>query len=519
VAVALLLLTVLSVLYQANGTTLSEGDAVPTENVPLALLETGKLSFDDESFPEMFKWRTHPPFEDRDDFFLMSWKDRFGDRAASDWRFSSHIEFNGPRYYIVKSPKRPEYVSTFGPIPGIVLLPVMAPFYAHDHEIASKLIARTTIGRLSAALLVATTASLLFAIADHWVSRRRALLVALTYGVGTCAWAVSSQNMWQQTVNQFFLAAAAFFFLTSVEKTIGALAAGFFFGAATACRATGAFVLVAALAHLFLHHRRSLVPLLLGAVPVPLALAAYNLHYFGSPFALAQELVGHTIAEAKTGSPDLWQTPMLVGLAGLLVSPSRGLLIFSPVLGFAFVGVSRAFREAEYRPLRPLLVGALCMMALQCKWFDWWGGHTFGYRPWLDAMPYLSLALAPGLESALASPTRRFVFATLLGWSVFVQALGAASYDRSWNLRRIFVVRVPGVEDPLSFLEEPDAIRYADAHGGRFLGPSYCDVDLWFCRKRLWSLKDNLILYQLTHFSETRARRMKAAFSEPTRWE
>ena len=42
----------------------------------------------------------------------------------------------------------------------------------------------------------------------------------------------------------------------------------------------------------------------------------------------------------KTGEPVLWRAPF-VGAFGLVVSPSRGLLVFSPFLVFA-VSVQRA---------------------------------------------------------------------------------------------------------------------------------------------------------------------------------
>ncbi len=513
----LVLFCALLAAYHANGTILNEGDAVPTENLPLALLHAGRLSFGPEEFPEMFKWKTHPPFAPLDDFFIMRWKDEIADRTARDWRDAGALEFNGPRYYVTESKLRHTYVSTFGPVPGFVLLPVMAPFYAVDHDLPRQLVHRATVGKLCASILVASSAVLILLIALSYTAWQRALLVAVTYGLGTCAFAVSSQDLWQQTVTQFFLALGAFFFLRKRASWQAAALAGFSFGAATACRATGLFVFVAVLVHLAIYHRRRLLPYLVASAPVPLAVAVYNQYFFGSPFVFAQELVGHVIALEKTGSPNLWQTPLWEGALGLLVSPSRGLLVFSPVLAASFWGAARTWRDPGFRAFRPLTVATLAMMLLQCKWFDWWGGHAYGYRPWLDVVPYLALFLVPVMDAMLRSPLRRTVFAALLSWSVFVQGLGVLSYDRSWNMRRIFVTRSPGARRPISFLTEPEARRFAAAHG-EYLGPSYCDIDLWFCRYRLWSLSDNVILYQMNHFSETRGRRLPATFGkvEPT---
>lgn len=512
--VALVLFLCLFAIYQLNWTVLDEGDAVPTANLPVALLETRGFSFDPDHFPEMFKWRSHPPFMEKDDFFFTSWKDRFGDRTAGEWRDSGHLEFNGPRYYLVESRRRHTYVSTFGPIPGLILFPVMAPFHVFDHDVASNLGLRASIAKLGASAVVAFTAVLLFLIALRRTTRRRSLLLAITYGLGTCAWAVSSQNMWQQTVNQLFLALGAFFLLGNIDRRRAAALAGLAFGAAAACRATGAVVLIAVLVELLRSHRKSLAPYVLGAAPVPLLVFAYNQYYFGSPLIFAQELIGHAIAQQKTGSPDLWQTPLWEGALGLLASPSRGLLIFSPVLAPAFWGIVRIWRDRSFVPYRPLTIGAVATMAAQCKWFDWWGGHAYGYRPWLDAVPYLVLFLLPVIEPLTRTPVRRAILGAALAWSVFVQGLGAMTYDRSWNLRLIFVARLARLPDPVSFLDEGEARGYAEAHDGTFIGPSLCDIDLPFCRHRLWSFADSMILYQFTHYAETRARRLPTGWSD-----
>lgn len=506
--VAGLLFLFLLFAYHANGTVLDEGDSVPTVNLALSILETGKLSFDPEHFPEMFKWKSQPPFEVRDDFYFVGWDDHYLERNARQWEQEGKIAFNGPRYYMVESPTRHEYVSTFGPIPAFFLVPVMAPFYAFDHMIAWKHPLKTSIAKLNASILVASTAVLLFFIALRYVPRRRALIVALTYGLATCAWAVSSQNMWQQTVDQFLLTLGAFFYLGDVEDRRIAAASGLAFGAAVACRATGAIVFVAVLVQLYRTHRQSIVPFLVGSLPVPLLIAVYNAHYFGSPISFAQELVGHAIALEKTGSPKLWQTPLYEGATGLLFSPSRGLVIFSPVLVPAFWGAYRVFHDAAYRAFRPLTLAAIGMMALQCRWFDWWGGWTYGYRPWLDVVPYLVLLLIPMLSAILATLFRRVLFGAAFAWSVFVEALGAGSYDRSWNIRTLYVVRLPTEAKPIGLFTEAEAKQTALARSGTYMGPSRCDVDLTYCRHRLWSFGDSIIGYQYSHFAEARSRRL-----------
>lgn len=507
-AQAALLFAGLVTVYHANFTVLDEGDAVPNILLPLAIVKHGRMTFSPVDFPEMFRWRTSPPFRFTTDFYFNTYRDRFLDKSTAEWIQSGHLKLHEPRYFIVESPTRQQYVSTFGPVPGITLLPLMTAIYALDDGITDKFTLRMSVAKLHASMLVAASAVFLFMTALAFTTKRRALLVAAAFGLGTCVFAISSQTLWQQTVNMFFLCGAMYFFVQKSAIFSGAALSGLFFGAAMACRPPSALFFIGALAFLAFRHRRSVLPFVLAATPVPLAVGVYNIRFFGSPFSFAQELVGHIIAKQKTGSPDLWQTPLLEGLAGLFVSPSRGLLIFSPFLVLSFWGLVRVFRVPAYAALRPLAIGAILTMLLQAKWFDWWGGWAYGYRPWLDAVPFLCLLLVPVLDTVLATRVRRTVFSLALTWAVFVQGLGALSYDRSWNLRKIYVVRLRTAAKPFGFLDDSEARAFAARPGATYIGLSYCDIDLPFCRHRLWSLSDNLISYQIKHFSEVRARRM-----------
>jgi hypothetical protein len=509
---ALVFLSLFAV-YQANWTVLQEGDAASSAKLPIALLADHSFAFSADRFPEMFEWKGHAPFVEVDDVSITDWLEIYGDRTAWDWRQAGRLEFNGPRYFLIEAPRRQAYVSVFGPIPGLTLLPLIAPLYALDPDLHVDPIRYASIVKLGSAGLVAGCAALIFLIAARRTTRRRALLLAATYGLATCAWAVSSQNIWQQTVNQVFLTAGAYFFLGDVERRGVAAWAGLFLGTATACRITSALVLIAAALHLALHHRRSLLPFVAAALPTLFLIGVYNAYYFGNPLVFAQALAGAEIALEKTGSPAVWQTPFYVGALGLLASPSRGLLIFSPVLAPAVWGLVRTVKDPAWRSLRALGLAAFTAMALQCKWFDWWGGHAYGYRPWLDVMPFLVLLLLPVLDELTRTRLRRALYGVAFAWSASVQALGAWTYEQSWNRRAFHVVRLPDDPNPVVLLEEDEARDLVEASGGSYVGPVNCDIDQAICRYRLWSLSDNIIGYYLGHFGEAHRRRWRARWT------
>ena len=69
------------------------------------------------------------------------------------------------------------------------------------------------------------------------------------------------------------------------------------------------------------------------------------------------------------------------------------------------------------------------MILVAGKWYDWFGGLTWGYRSIVDTAPFLALLMIPILERMLAGRATRALFAALLAWSVGAQFVGAWSYS------------------------------------------------------------------------------------------
>ncbi|HKP56438.1 MAG TPA: hypothetical protein VJV78_06955 [Polyangiales bacterium] len=501
-------------IYQADDSIVEEGDAVANVELATNLLRTGKFHFSPRTSPIVFLWRSSAPLEERDDFYVRSWRQSNEGKPAGFWYGSGKLRFNGPRYFVVKSPVRDAYVCTFGIIAGISMLPMAAVLAAVDDNFTRTEWMKLTAAKLHASGLIALSAVLIFLIGLRYVRPRYALGIAASYALGTCVWAISSETLWQQTVNIALLAGVAFTFVKIVEDHShhATWICGLLLGIALASRPTALFVLLAVAGYLWLHRREALPSLLWAALPVPLLVAIYNQYYFGSPLNFGQELVGHTVAMAKTGTGNVWQTPAVVGLVGLLISPSRGLLVFSPFLAAGFWGAYRVWTMPQFRALRPFTIAAGAMMLLQSKWFDWWGGWAYGYRPWLEATPVLALCLMPVVPIIMRRHWSAALFALALGWSVFVQGLGALAYDKYWNARSLFRVdtTVDMHSEPQFFVTEDEARSYADSHPetATYVGPFGCNIDFRECRYRLWSIEDNVIAFYMgERFEVSRANR------------
>ena len=139
----------------------------------------------------------------------------------------------------------------------------------------------------------------------------------------------------------------------------------------------------------------------------------------------------HPVVHATPGSlnPRPW-----AGLAGLLFSPNRGLIVFSPVVLIAFAGMAAAWRARRTTPALACSVAAVVQIAAYSFYSVWWGGHTFGPRYLLDVLPLLVPAGALGAAAAGRRPFTAAAALAAVAVSIVISATGAFCYPAErWN--------------------------------------------------------------------------------------
>ena len=302
------------------------------------------------------------------------------------------------------------------------LLPVALGFTAQ-----STLLPYYLLGKTSAALLAAGSVVLVYLSLRFVASELTALCLSFVYAFASPTWTISSQALWQHAASQLFLAAGIYCLLKSLgdRKAVGF--SGLFVGLAIAARPTNLVIALIFIAYL-LHRSRDRIPYFLAGTIIPLSfLLWYNHSTFGSAFSQGY-------AEEAYNA---WTAPFPGGLWGILFSPSKGLLVYSPVFWFSIAGILASWRrgirdEATTWLLRYLGVAVVSFSLMMSKWHAWAGGWSFGSRMLVDIAPLLILLIIPALEHLGQRRGVIAVFAIFIAMSIAVQLGGLSMFDAGW---------------------------------------------------------------------------------------
>jgi len=277
--------------------------------------------------------------------------------------------------------------------------------------------------KLAASILAAAASVLVFLMLRR-EGNRWALPLALAFAFGTNTWMISSQALWQHGSGELLIALAMLLVLAPASAArlvlLGAVCV-----LVAANRPPDA--LIAAAIGLFVVWRNwsSAAWLFAGAIVPMAALLYYNLGF-----------MGHLAGGYGVVKPPVnffqgdWS-----GLAGLLVSPTRGLLVFSPFLAFVGVGLMQRLRSPDTRALAVVLTLAVVGQLVLYAQGDWRSGTSWGPRWLTDVLPILVWMLAPA--PLVLRPVARGIFVAAIAFSVGVQTVGAFWYTKTSD-ERIF---------------------------------------------------------------------------------
>jgi hypothetical protein len=334
------------------------------------------------------------------------------------------------------------YRSAYSPMPSIAAATIAWPLWKTGVLDIRAPLAPNTIAAVGASVLAALASALVYLIGRRVLTRRAALVLALGFAIGTGMWSTVSQTLWQHETVIFGLTLALLAFTRGEIRARDGLVIGLGLAIAGASRMQLAPAILLLLAGTFARggwRPGTAASAIVGAGAA--AMIRTNLLWFGSPLGAVPRLEAlHDSVHAVTYSFGLSAT----GLAGLLVSPSRGLIVYSPIVLVALWGAG-AVRAGGWRgPLAWCAAAAAALYLLYGSYAVWWGGHTYGPRYMLDVLPLLVPLAAAGLAQ-LRGRLVTGLAAAALAWSIAVSATGAFCFPHErWNTDPLDVDRHHG---------------------------------------------------------------------------
>jgi hypothetical protein len=387
-----------------------------------------------------------------------------------------------------------------------------------------------------AALLMALLASIFFYAARLILPAGWSLLIAFSGALGTQVWSTASRGLWSDTWGIFLLGIAVLMLLahesgsgvppvnhaqdahvtTRVNPIILAtLLAWTYF-----VRPTNAVHIIAISVFIFLYHRKLFVKYAITGAIWFAGFVLYSWHNF------------HQLLPNYYQANRLYLTAIPKALSGTLISPSRGLLIFVPVLLFvAYILI----RYREHLALPRLLWLALAIVAghvlATCGFLHWWGGSCYGPRLMTGLVPWFVLLGILGVRAMLDAHRKRkrsrlewgttlAAGTLLLLLSVFINARGALAfatvkwYDwpvdverapyRLWDWRQAqFLAGLLRPPLPREFPPADSMIDFSQKEADKYLWYGWSGIENDF---RWTDEKEAAVIFALDNLSYTQLR-------------
>lgn len=271
---------------------------------------------------------------------------------------------------------------------------------------------------ITASAVVSMAAVVVLLFGARLAGWRMALAVALVFAFATPAWSTGSRALWMHGFSMLLLPAGLWAAWSGRWALAGAIFMLAFF-----IRPTNVVGLGCAGVYGMVAGRRQVARFAAGAVAVAAVFVVLNIGMYGT--ALAPFFFVTRANSASIGlHPRIGEA-----LAGNLISPSRGLLVYTPVILFSFIGLYLWIRDVRFRPvglfLAAVIIGHYILMAF---YEDWFGGHSYGPR-------YMSDLSALYVLPLLALRRRAWMAAVpALAVSVFMHAQGALCWPCvEWN--------------------------------------------------------------------------------------
>jgi hypothetical protein len=323
--------------------------------------------------------------------------------------------------------------------PSLLVLPAVAVLDQIAPDLRASLMNRATAKEIEvflASLIGAISAVLMWRLALRATSRSGvAALATLIFAFASPMLSTASRGLWQHGPLVLVILGTWLAFGRAGDAGSSArrwlCVAGLLTAFSFVVRPLALPFVFAASIYALLLHRRDAIVFLSAGIAVAVSWVGFNVWAEGQivpPYYLPGGF------EIRGGG---WQERVL----GQIVSPSRGLLVYSPIFLLACVGPILKYRRGALDRNDGLAIGAaIALLLLHAGSVAWWAGWSYGPRYMTDVVPFVAyLCIDPldriaGLPRSATRSLCRAAVAILLLISVGMHANGAINQStHRWN--------------------------------------------------------------------------------------
>ena len=300
--------------------------------------------------------------------------------------FDKYIDFFESRYkttyYFFKSNNH--IISHYPIMSGILSLPVYTPFYIVSNlssatDVSDLYLYSYYLEKISASILTSLTVVLLFLLLQKvFKNIKLSVLFSFLYAFATPAFSINSQGLWQHTSASLFMILSQLLLLYGLEGNKSKRAGNFIFsilaGLLSVFSRPVFFIFFCILnIILFLKEKQNYKKYLAISILGLLLIIYNNLFLYKSSAGAYGEYMG------------LFNIQFLyTNFLGLIFSPARGLIVYSPILLISLVAYFLVRKYIKDRIKGTFFYINLSFFVLGLIlisfWKSWWGGHSWGGR-------------------------------------------------------------------------------------------------------------------------------------------
>lgn len=289
-----------------------------------------------------------------------------------------------------------------------------------------------------ASAIAALAAGIIYLIARRELPVLPSISAAGVFAFATSTWSTSSRALWQHGPSALFLSLALCLVFLSERRRWLILLVGLLLGYTYLIRPTNSLAVAFIGLYILINRRSELWLYVVGLTLVLVPYVLQNWLTYGNPLPPYSYQLFERLSTPQTFAE---------GLAGTLISPSRGLFVFTPLFLFSIYGAYLRIRgQASLENLSWYLIAVLVAHWIITALFqDWGGAWSIGPRYFADIIPFLIYFLIPVIgRLGHIGMGWRYAFAVTALISLLIQFHCSTSIDPwMWNGKPQALVDAP----------------------------------------------------------------------------